>query len=101
MCQFYLQRLGLQRKSCIIHTNTNTYPNKFLATNLIERCAKNKESYETKNVEDKAEETTVFDRLFMTTYTPDLTLTFTEFSLQTTMSFTFYKKNLQYDDKNG
>lgn len=74
------------------HTNTNTYPNKFLATKLIERCAKNKESYQTKNVECKAEETTVFDRLFMTTYTPDLTLTFTEFSLQTKMSFTFYKK---------
>ena len=74
------------------HTNTNTYPNKFLATKLIERCAKNKESYQTKNVEYKAEETTVFDRLFMTTYTPDLTLTFTEFSLQTEMSFTFYKK---------
>ena len=74
------------------HTNTNTYPNKFLATKLIERCAKNKESYQTKNVEYKAEETTVFNRLFMTTYTPDLTLTFTEFSLQTKMSFTFYKK---------
>lgn len=75
-----------------LHTNTNTYPNKFLATKLIERCAKNKEGYQTKNVEYKAEETTVFDRLFMTTYTPDLTLTFTEFSLQTKMSFTFYKK---------
>ena len=74
------------------HTNTNTYPNKFLATKLIERWAKNKESYQTKNVEYKAEETTVFNRLFMTTYTPDLTLTFTEFSLQTKMSFTFYKK---------
>ena len=30
------------------HTNTNTYPNKFLATKLIERCAKNKESYQLK-----------------------------------------------------
>lgn len=57
----------------------------------MERCAKNIESYQTKNVEDKAEETTVFDRLFITTYTPDLTLTFTEFSLQTKMSFTFIK----------
>lgn len=73
------------------HTNTNTYPNKFLATNLIERCAKNKESYQTKNVEDKAAETTGFDRLFMTTYTSDLTITFTELSLQTKMSFPVYK----------